>query len=218
MTSCCNGLEGHFDGEKAEEELRRLRDDGPAATTEGLGLMLRAEGVGGSSLLDVGGGLGALEGRLFAEGLERAVHVEASPAFSRAARALAEDRGYAGTVEYRVGDALDLVPGLPSFDVVALDRVICCYPDMEALVRATAARADRLYAVSVPRDRWLVRAGLGLRNVVRALAGEAFRSFVHPVAAIDGVLRETGFERRRTERTFAWEMAVYGRVGPPRRR
>ena len=38
-------------------------------------------------------------------------------------------------------------------DVVTLDRVICCYPDMEALVGRSAERALRLYGLVHPRDR-----------------------------------------------------------------
>lgn len=212
MTRCCNGLVRHFDEEKVQEERARLTDEGPVVTTVGLLTMLRAEGVEGATLLDVGAGLGSLQDGLFGDGLEGAVHLEASPAFSEAARELAAERGYADRVEYRVGDAIEVAADLPPSDIVVLDRVICCYPAMEPLVRETAGRAERLYAASFPRDRWTVRLGMGVENLVRRITSNPFRSFVHPVGEIDGVLREEGFERRRTERTFVWEMAVYQRV------
>jgi hypothetical protein len=41
--------------------------------------------------------------------------------------------------------------------VVTLDRVVCCYPDAETLLRAAAQRARKLVAFTYPRDRWYVR-------------------------------------------------------------
>ena len=57
-------------------------------------------------------------------------------------------------------------------DVVTLDRVICCYPDMPALVDASAAHARRLFGFVAPRERWLTRIGLGRAyvNITRKAA------------------------------------------------
>ena len=45
---------------------------------------------------------------------------------------------------------MEVAARVPSADVVVLDKVICCYPDMPALVQASAAKARRLYAIVVP--------------------------------------------------------------------
>jgi hypothetical protein len=48
---------------------------------------------------------------------------------------------------------------------------LCCYPDVEALVGQSAARAGWLYGLVVPRDSWLIRAGLRRLNLGRGSAG-----------------------------------------------
>lgn len=81
-------------------------------------------------------------------------------------------------------------------DVVTLDRVICCYPDMEQLVAKSAARARRLYGAVFPPERWVVRATVGLGNFFRRVKGNSFRSYVHPVGAIDAAVQKYGLKIR----------------------
>ena len=35
---------------------------------------------------------------------------------------------------------------------LGIDKVICCYPDMVTLVRASARKATLLYGIVIPRD------------------------------------------------------------------
>ena len=58
-----------------------------------------------------------------------------------AAREESERQGHADRVEYRVGDFVALADVIDPADVVALDRVICCYSDMSSLVARSAALA-----------------------------------------------------------------------------
>jgi hypothetical protein len=55
-------------------------------------------------------------------------------------------------MSFQYGDFVALAPALSAADVVTLDRVICCYDDMPALVGRSAALAERLYGVVYPRD------------------------------------------------------------------
>ena len=106
---------------------------------------------------------------------------------------------------------MSIAAELPAADVVTLDRVICCYPDMEQLVATSAAHARRLYGAVFPRDRWLVRALVRVDNFVRKLTGNSFRSYIHPVAAIDAAVHNQGLRTRVVHETFAWRVAVYAR-------
>lgn len=210
MTSCCRSLDAQFDRDRVRKELELYRERGPSPTTVALGGSLERAGAEGS-LLDIGGGLGGLAALLLEQGISSAVNVEISAAFVEASRALAEEEGYADRLHHRLGDFTSLAPRLEPADVVTLDRVICCYPDMERLVRLSAGKARRLYGFVVPRFRWLVRVGMALQNLARRLRGSAFRTYVHSLDAIDGVLREAGFELRSGSRTFVWEVRAYGR-------
>lgn len=211
MSCPCFGLERQFDEKVAARERRRLLRRGPIPTTRMLAEALRAEGVEGATILDVGGGVGALGRALLGAGARRVTQVEASPAFHTNAQALAEEGGYADRADYRLGDFLDLADDIDPADVVALDRVICCYPDVPSLVGGTTEKTRQLYGAVYPRDRWSVRAVIALQNLFRKLLGNPFRVYVHPVREIESVLRRAGFGRRRAERTFVWEVVVFGR-------
>lgn len=214
MTCCgANACEGQFDRKRAARELRDYRAHGPVnPTTRALIHMLRSAGVEGSTLLDIGPGIGAIQYGLFAAGARAATAVDASSAFQQAARVEAERRGVSARIQFRLGDFVSLAPQVAEADVVTLDRVVCCYPDMEPLVRLSAERCRKLYGLSYPRYRWPVRAVVAIQNFFRALFGNPFRSFVHSVDAMDALIRSRGFALRSQVRTFAWEIAVYERA------
>ena len=184
-------------------------------------------GLEGTSALDVGAGFGDVLLELFPRGLGAAFHVEASPAYSGAARDLTREAGFEDRVRFMVGDAVELAgdqpppgnapdgsggtSGLPIADIVVLDRVVCCYPDMEALLDVTAARARDLYALSAPRSLLPVRAVIWLENLGRRLGKNPFRTFVHSWPAMDRRLAAHGFERAWEGGTLVWRLAVYRR-------
>lgn len=239
--SCCATLGRKFDAAYVAEELARRRKSGPGKTASRMAEAVAAVaeergGLAGTSALDVGAGLGDVLAALLERGVREGTHVEASTAYSRAARELAREAGHEGRIRFVVGDLVALTgnrtpsPGpredgggvtdpadgttaLPEAEIVTLDRVICCYPDMPALLEASAARACHLYALSAPRDRWPVRLALGVENFVRRLRKDPFRTYVHSWQEMERRLRRLGFERVRSGGTLVWRLAVYRRVG-----
>jgi magnesium-protoporphyrin O-methyltransferase len=211
---CCQGVDELFGERAARHDLRRYRNRGPSRSTRLLLNALRAEGIAGATVLDIGGGVGVIQHELLHAGAESATGVEASGAYLRAAREEAARRGHAERITYREGDFVALADGVAPADVVTLDRVICCYPDMEALVGASAERAQRLYGLVYPRDpRWL---RFGLRFVVNGcmrLTRRTFRTYAHRTAAVDAAARRRGLEPRLRRRVgLVWQVVVYRRA------
>ena len=68
--SSCLGIEKQFDQAWAADDLRRYRKRGPMRTTQLLVDALKAEGVEGQTLLDIGGGIGALQNELLKGGMQ----------------------------------------------------------------------------------------------------------------------------------------------------
>jgi magnesium-protoporphyrin O-methyltransferase len=114
-------------------------------------------------------------------------------------------------VQFRHGDFVNLAPELGSAELVTLDRVVCCYPEPEPLVLLSAEKAERYYVQSFPHDRWYVRAHTRWQNHRRRRAGNAFRTFVHPVKQIEALVRAAGFQVQRSCRTLVWAVLVCGR-------
>lgn len=212
MTGCCQGIEDQFNRRVAAEELERYRRSGPRKTTRLLLDALRDCGIGGMTLLDIGGGVGAIQHELLSAGVSRAESVEASAAYLAAAREETARRGHTDRLKAHHGDFVALAPEIPSADIVTLDRVICCYRDMPALVTQSAARAQKLYGAVYPRDIWWVRAGIAAENLLYRVRRRPFRVFVHTAAAIEEIVRAHGFERRATRQTRSWQVVVYARA------
>ena len=208
----CQGIETFFDQREAERELRSYRKNGPAGITSLLLDAIRAEGVDGASLLDVGGGVGAIQHELLGAGAASAVSVDASGAYLAVAKEEAERRGLADRIEQRFGDFVDMAPQIGQADIVTLDKVICCYHDVEQLVRLSSAKAKRIYAVVYPRYNLLFRALAKLASVYFRLRRTSFRVFVHPTAVVEALVEGNGLRRTFYRKRGAWQVALFTRV------
>ena len=214
MNCCqCQGIEELFSQQYVAKQLSRYRENGPDKTTRMLTEAIEGEGKGvdGLSLLDIGGGVGAVQHELLVAGVQDVTSVEASTAYITAARAEAQRRGYAGQVAYHHGNFIDLAAEIAPADIVTLDRVICCYPDMEKLVGLSAARARKLYGLVYPRDAWWVKLGLAVGNIFFRLRKNPYRTYVHATQAVDALLSRNGFKRRFHRQTLIWQVVIYTR-------
>lgn len=212
MPRCqCQGIEIEFNRKAAAAQLKRYRARGPAVTTRMLIDALKAVGVEGMTLLDIGGGIGAIQHELLKAGVVQATGIEASIAFVNAATEEATRMGHADRIRLLHGDFVKLAPEIPPADIVTLDRVICCYPNMPSLVGQSAARARGFYSVVYPRSIWWNRVGLTFLNFVRRLQGNPFRVFAHRAEDVDALIRENGLTPRFHRQTFVWRVDIYSR-------
>ena len=212
MTSCqCQGIEVQFDTREAAKKLAEYQNKGPSGTTRLLIEALKEAGVEGRTLLDIGGGIGVIQVELLKAGALSAVSVDASTAYIEAAQQEAHRQGLQDRIQFHHGDFVELAGGLPSTDIVTLDRSLCCYPDMPALVGLSASRAGQIYALVYPRDTWWMRFGLGIVNGMQRLRSSSFRVFVHPTQAVETILQENGLRRRFYRLAGVWQIAIYAR-------
>ena len=137
--------------------------------------------------------------------------MDASAAYLNAARAEAQRRGLADRLSYLHGDFVALAEDVPPADIVTLDRVICCYPDMEKLVNLSASRAQKLYGLVYPRDVWWVKLWLAVENIYYRLRKNPYRGFAHPTRAVEDLLRRKGLKQSFYRRALIWQVAVYTR-------
>jgi magnesium-protoporphyrin O-methyltransferase len=209
---CCGqDFERTFDARQAERDLRSWQEDGlPNSTAELIGA-LRAAGIEGTSLLDIGAGVGMVHLELLAAGAASATDVDASSAYLATAQQEAERRGVADRVAYHHGDVVDLAGELPAADVVTLDRVICCYPDLAALLGAALRPEPRLIGLVHPTDTWWIRTGASILNGLSWLLRRKDDFFIHRQREIDRFLEEQGFRQLHRGGSRVWRVAVYGR-------
>jgi magnesium-protoporphyrin O-methyltransferase len=172
---------------------------------------LLAAGVQGLTLLDIGGGIGAIQYELLKAGASQATSVEASQAYLGTARQEAARRGLTGRVKHIQGDFVDLAQDIPGADIVTLDRVLCCYDEMEALVELSSSRARRYYAVVYPRDTWLAKVFRAGFNFIQLMRRIPFRIYIHPSQAVEAIIRKNGLGLHFQRQTFFWQVKVFTR-------
>ena len=209
--SQCQGIEELFSQQHVAKQLSRYRAKGPDKTTCMLIESIEEADVEGQTLLDIGGGLGAVQHELLGAGVQHVTDVDASTAYLAAARAEAQRLGITDHVTYYHGNFVDLAAEIEPADIVTLDRVICCYHDMEKLVDLSATRARKLYGLVYPRDTWWIKLGLALGNFVLRLRHSSYRAYVHPTRAVEALLANNGLKRRSYRHTLFWQVAVYSR-------
>jgi magnesium-protoporphyrin O-methyltransferase len=207
VTSCCaRDYEKVFGRKTADRDARRFRKRGLRGSAKALAEL--AGDVHGESVLEVGGGVGAIEIELLEAGAQRATSVELASTYEDAAAGLLRERGLSGRAERRVGDFLAEESAILVHDVVVMHRVVCCYPDVDALVGAAAEHARRRLVLTYPQERTVLRAVISVVNAVMRVGGSTFRVYVHPFDRIaSAAVGMQLVERRRSG--LVWESAAF---------
>lgn len=213
MSCCqCQGIETWFSEKFVTRQLRRYHKKGPDESTSILIDALKALGVEGMTLLDIGGGFGAIQHELLKTGLSYAESVEAATAYLKAAKEESKRRDLEGQIRFYHGDFVQLAPEIPPADIVTLDRVICCYHDMPAQVKLSLERSRKLYGLVYPRDIWRMKFVAKIQNFILRMRRNPFRLFIHATEKVDALVRSHGFEQYYYKNTFLWQVVIYSRV------
>lgn len=207
--SCC--YDDAFDTKHAEDRLRQYRRDGPGRASVALADALARGGIDGRTVLDIGAGVGAVHNLLLERGAASAIDVDASRPYLDAARSEAERRGIAARVRFEHGDFVALAPAIEPADLVALDRVVCCYRDVDALVRLAAERTRRRLGIVVPPEGRLAAFVVSAANLWELVRRSAFRMYVHPHDRIVAAARAGGLQPAGTTSVGMWRLLVFER-------
>lgn len=210
--SQCIGIEAQFNDKVARRDLKRYLRSGPKKTTTILLQELRKVAISGRSLMDIGGGIGAIQHAFAEEGASFVTNVDASPAYTATARSQADRMGYVDRTQYLEGDFVDLAQEVAPADFVTMDRVICCYHDMPALLGPAAAKARICLGLVFPLEHWWIRGGSRVANLLFRMFGKDFQSFVHPHEAVEACVAQSGLTLRSSASSGIWRVAVFERL------
>jgi 2-polyprenyl-3-methyl-5-hydroxy-6-metoxy-1,4-benzoquinol methylase len=214
MAGCCPSRDYRrfFNQRFAQRLANRYRKRGLDPTAQTMVEFLRDLGLEGTSILEIGGGVGEIEIELLQAGAARAQNLELSPAYEHQARALAAQAGVRGRLDWRLHDLAEHPGAVAPADLVVLHRVVCCYPDYARLLAAAADHARRALVFSYPPRNLLSRAFYRGFNLVMRLTRSGFRGFAHPEGAMLGVLEDRGLRRTYQNRSRIWQVAGLERV------
>jgi SAM-dependent methyltransferase len=202
----------HFDA-KVAGRAAKGQDLGLLAVSQRLRDALLSLDPTGRTVLELGCGRGGLLVQLVEAGAAHATGLDLSPASIDAARKRFEEAQLSGRAHLSIGDAAG-VP-LERHDWVILDRVMCCYPDVERLLANTLPAARQIYAFTVPTSRgWrgvIARLDEWVENAWNTLRGQPCPGYVHNLDLIEERLANAGFHLRHRDRQGLWHIAVYER-------
>ena len=214
MSDCCTpkGYRTIFSEKSAQSEAKRYRRKGLDKLSRRIAELIKKGGIEGRTMLEVGGGIGAIELELVTAGAARATSVELTPTYEEAASELLRERNLGDRVERRLGDFVEAGTDLEAADIVILNRVVCCYPDMPKLVSAAAERTRSTLVLTFPNNRWWTRLGLSLVNLVFRLLRVQFQIFMHPPDRILAEAERHGLRARLSQPGLVWQLAAFDRV------
>jgi len=196
----------------ARKTLKQYRKKGLGALERQMVSSLSSTDLDEGRVLEIGGGIGAIQAELLASGAREGEIVELISAYEPYARELARDKGIETRTRFRVADVLEHPETVSSAAIVVLNRVVCCSADGIRLTALAAGLAERVLILSFPRDRLLVRAVAAAINGVQRLLGRSFRVFLHPRPSLYAAARRQGLEPSRGGRIFAWEFVAFRRA------
>jgi magnesium-protoporphyrin O-methyltransferase len=213
MSECCNPnvYREFFDQKEAMKSLRRYQRKGIDGMTRSLLDYMTSRGMEGRSVLEPGGGIGAVQIELLKAGASSAINVELSGSYEVVASELLEHEGLTGRVQRRIGDFTELAGELEADDVV-MNRVICCYPFMDRLMQAAISSSRRFVAAVFPRDHLVSRLMVATENAYCRVRGIDFRGFVHSPDEIMKKAQSKGFDVAFHDHDFVWNAVVFEKV------
>ncbi len=213
--NCCtaSGLNTMFDEREARRDVRSYRKKGLGSRGRKIVHFLEGNGLAGATLLEIGGGVGALHLELLKSGAAKAVAVDVSTAYLAAGKDLAASLGYRDAIEHHEGDFVQMAKDIESADIVLADRVVCCFPDMTGLVTSSARHARRFCVLTFPRGfRWVHALLAPPLNAFLSLVKGDFRVFLHAPEKIKGTVRAEGFSEVFHSFDGPWEVVVFQRT------
>ena len=218
MGGCCTpkGYRWIFSERMARLDARRYRRGGLDRTSRRIFDFVRDQGVEGRTVLEVGGGVGAMQIELLRAGASRAVSVELTPTYEETARQLLQETGLSDRVERKVMDFTEANGQVAGADIVIMNRVLCCYPDMPRLAGAAADHTGQLLVMSFPRGAVWIRAAMAAANFMFWVTRRGFHIFAHDPARIFGVSQQHGLAPVLDQRGVLWTVAALRRPASTR--
>jgi len=189
-----NEIAETFD-ELAHDRCCKYKSKGLTASTEVLLGLLTENGLVGKTLLDIGCGTGFFALETLRQGASSCIGVDLSSAAIHEANEFAKESGLQDRAKFEVANAASTQHAA---DIVVMDKVLCCYPDADSLLKTASASSSDLLGFVVPRDEGLMRPvmriGTGLINLVEMLRRTGFRLYLHPLHSLDRLLLDNGFQ------------------------
>lgn len=207
---CC-GADRLFDLGSAKKELKKYQKKGPRSATRKLIGLLKSEDLAKATMLEVGGGIGAISWHFLEHGAATVTDVDASSGYIETARNYADTRGWSDKCTFVFGDLTEAAHSIPSHDFLSMDKIICCYPDYKVLLETALSKCKQTFIVSYPVDDPVSGFLNRLVNLYMWIRKNPYRSYIHPVKEIRQTIHDLDFRLIGKDRSLQWHLELYKR-------
>jgi SAM-dependent methyltransferase len=217
---CCSPeefeIKDNFFSARAKKYSKRFRKKGLNTEQKYLvtGIVNAFNGNGKfspSSVLEIGCGTAGLLVTLLNKGAAFATGIDAARGMIDAAKENALLLQLNNKTKFLQGDFATIENMVARSEVVVLDRVLCCDGNPELLIRKSALKAEKVYAVSFPRDFFPVRIFVKTGIAIARLFPVKFLPFYHEPSQLHRWIQEQGFSLKYSRHTFLWQVLIYRR-------
>lgn len=209
---CC-GADSLFDKKKAKKEYKKYLKNGPTRVTgriiTQMNKLLSQVDLSSYSMIDIGGGIGALQWWFLEKGGGQSIDVDASSGYLDQASSHANKMGWESQTKFIMGDCTDVYPELQKADIITLDKVVCCYPNYEEILKTTCKKSSQYIALSYPMDGFAAQVLRQLGVLLLKIIKNDYRPYVHSVVSIRGIFKEEKFSLVAKDFAFPWHIEIY---------
>jgi magnesium-protoporphyrin O-methyltransferase len=209
MTCNCCGAERIFDLKTAKKELKKYRKSGPGKPTKLLLESLTSEKMEGETLLDIGGGIGAIQWSFLENGVSGTTGVDYSNGYLEVAGSYAKEKNWDNETSFVQGDFTEVSEQVGEHTYVTLDKVICCYPDYKTLLTQALEKCQYKIGLIYPKGGPLWKFMQFWSRLYFRVTGNPFRLYLHPPAEVQQLIKKNGFKNVETTFSFPWRIEVY---------
>ena len=216
MMNCCKSspsLQGtnKFFSKHADRYLKQFRKKGLAKEQKHLVKGIEQSSITGKSILEIGCGIGGLHLTMLQHGASAAVGIDISEGMIEGAKQLSKELDFEDQTQYLLGDIVQMNGTIPEADIVVLDKVVCCYEDIDRLMATSLSKSTHTYALSFPNPNILVKVSFfGLIGLGKLLKW-SFHPYWHEWDRVVRRIEEGGFLRTYRDSTLWWTVAVFNK-------
>ncbi len=208
---CC-GADKFFDLKSAQKEMKKFKRKGTRKATKKLLDLLFDKNIENKSLLDIGGGVGAIQWNFLEKGGKSTLDVDASHGYLKVAREYAKENDQEDKAKFLFGDFVDVSDEVEHHDFVTMDKVLCCYPDYKILLDNALKKCNNTIVISYPLGGLITKLVNYLPNFYMYLIRNTYRSYVHSPREIEQFIIDRGFKVVKKNISFPWHVQSYNKV------
>ncbi len=216
MASCCRAApcEEMFGSEShARDDMESyLRRGLGGLETEMLAALPHSLTLDGARVLEIGGGVGAIQAELLKRGAATGEVVELVAGYAPFAELLAREIGLADRSTFRVNDLVADPAAVAPADIVVMNRVVCCSADGPELTAVAAGLARSVLLMSFPRSNLLTKTVAAAQRAVYRLLGRKYRAYAWPKERLVGAAERKGLAPFAVGGDWLWRYLVLTRT------